>query len=205
LVVVLVLVAVFYAFLAFVNIRTNVLWYGSLDAGSVYGTILGAQILLFVVFGGLTAIAVAASVLVVIRCRPRFRPDPIRQKWRYRYLRYESALRAWLVAVLALYLGVRTGSRAAHRWQTYVMWRHAAPWHQKDPQFHRDISYYVSVLPFHRMVVTYLNSIVVVCLVVTVVTGYLYGALRIRTRGAGRRVTPAFTAQISFLLGLFLR
>ena len=33
--------------MAFVNIRTNVLWFRSVDAGSVYGTILGAQILLF--------------------------------------------------------------------------------------------------------------------------------------------------------------
>jgi uncharacterized membrane protein (UPF0182 family) len=199
-----VVVALLYAFLAFVSIRTNVLWYRSVHVNGVYSTILGAQILLFLVFGVLTAAAVAASALMVIRRRPRFRPDPIRQKWRYRFLRYESVVRIWLVTVVALYLGVRTGSRATGRWQTYVMWRHAAPWHQKDPQFHRDLSYYVAVLPFHRMVVTYLSSIVVVCLVVTVVTGYLYGALRIRTRGSGRRVTPAFKAQVSLLLGLFL-
>ena len=64
------------------------------------------------------------------------------------------------------------------------MWRHAESWHRTDPQFHRDISYFVSVLPFHKMVVGYLSSIVVTCLVVTLVAGYLYGALRIRGRGA---------------------
>jgi uncharacterized membrane protein (UPF0182 family) len=199
-----VVIAIVYAFLAFVSIRTNVLWFRSVHFVDVYGTILGAQILLFCVFGGLTAAAVAASLVVLIRLRPRFRPDPNRQKWRHRYLRYESRVRAWLIAVVALYLGVRTGSRATHRWQTYAMWGHAEPWHQTDPQFHRDISYYVSVLPFHRMVVSYLSSIVVVCLVVTIVAGYLYGALRFRTRGRGRRLTRAFKAQVSVLLGIFL-
>jgi uncharacterized protein len=97
---------------------------------------------------------------------------------------------------------VRAGSRATHRWQTYLMWRHSVSWGQQDPQFHRDISYFVSVYPFHTMVVGYLRSIVVTCLVVTVIASYLYGALRIR--GRGPRMTPSFKAQVSLLLGCYL-
>ena len=202
LVVLVALYALYQAFLAFVNIRTNVLWYHSVDAGSVYRTILGAQILLFTVFGLLAAVAVAASLLFVVRGRPRFRPDPARQKWRHRFLRFDRRFRFWLIAVVALYLGVRAGTAATHRWQAYLMWRHAASFHETDPQFHRDISYFVSVLPFQRAVVGYLTSIVFTCLVVTLVAAYLYGALRIR--GRGRKVTPAVKAQVSVLLGLYL-
>jgi uncharacterized membrane protein (UPF0182 family) len=197
-----VLFAVYQAFLAFVNIRTNVLWYHSVDAGSVYGTILGAQVLLFAVFAILTAAAVVATAVVLIRNRPRFRPDPVRHKWRHRYLRVERRLRPWLIGVLALYLAVRAGTRASRHWQGYEMWRHAQSFHQTDPQFHRDISYFVFVLPFHRAVVGYLSSIVVTCLVITLVAGYLYGAIRIR--GRGRKVTPALKAQVSVLLGIYL-
>jgi uncharacterized membrane protein (UPF0182 family) len=197
-------VAVIYAFLAFVGIRTNVLWFRSVRVDDVYGTILGAQILLFCVFGGLMALAVAASLILLIRLRPASRPDPDRELWRHRFLRYERDFRVWLIVLVVLSLGVRTGSQAAGRWQTYVLWRHAEPWHRTDPQFHRDISYYVSVLPFHRMVVGYLTSIVIVCLVATLIGGYLYGAWRIRTRPGRRRTTPAFTAQVSVLLGIFL-
>ena len=179
------------------------LWYDSVDAGSVYGNILGAQVLLFAVFGILTAAAVVATTVVLIRHRPRFRPDPARHKWRARYLRVERRFRPWLIGVLALYLGVRRrAGRASHRWQIYEMWRHAQSFHQTDPQFHRDISYFVFVLPFHRAVVTYLSSIVVTCLVITLVAGYLYGAIRIR--GRGRKLTPALKAQVSVLLGLYL-
>jgi uncharacterized membrane protein (UPF0182 family) len=197
-----VLYALYQAFMAFVNIRTNVLWYRSVDAGSVYGTILGAQILLFVVFGVLTALAVVATALLLVRHKPPFRPDPTRQKWRHRYLRFEKRFRVWLIAALALYLGVRIGSRAARHWQIYLMWRHAQPFDRTDPQFHRDISYYVSVLPFHKAVVGYLTSIVVTCLVITLIAAYLYGALRIR--GRGRKMTAALKTQVSVLLGLYL-
>ncbi len=194
--------ALYEVFMAYVNIRTNVLWYHSVDAGSVYRTILGSQILLFCVFGVLAGLAVAASLLLVVRHRPRFRPDPNRQKWRHRFLRFEKRFRVLLIVVVALYLGVRAGTRATHRWQAYLMWRHAAPFHETDPTFHRDLSYYVSDLPFQKAVVGYLTSIVVTCLVVTLVAAYLYGALKIR--GYGRKATPALKAQVSVLLGLYL-
>jgi uncharacterized membrane protein (UPF0182 family) len=201
---VVVVVALVYAFLAFVGIRTDVLWFRSVHVDDVYGTILGAEILLFCVFGGLMALAVAASLVVAIRLRPRFRPDPSRQRYRHLYLRHEKRFRVWLIVLVSLYLGVRKGSSAAHQWQTYLQWQHAQPWHRTDPQFHRDISYFVSVLPFHQMVVSCLTSIVVVSLVATLLAGYLYGALRLRTRGPARHTTPAFKAQVSVLLGIFL-
>jgi uncharacterized membrane protein (UPF0182 family) len=101
LVVLVVVFALYQVFMAFVNIRTNVLWYHSVDAGPVYRTILGAQVLLFSVFGLLAALAVAASLLLVVRHRPRFRPDPTRQKWRHRYLRFEKRFRILLIVVVA--------------------------------------------------------------------------------------------------------
>ena len=66
----LVAVVLLYAFLAFVGIRTNVLWFRSVHVDDVYGTIIGAQILLFCVFGGLAALSVAAALILVVRRRP---------------------------------------------------------------------------------------------------------------------------------------
>ena len=201
-VVLFVLALVYEAVMAFVNIRTNMLWFDSVDNGSVYSTVLGTQILLFTVFGLLTGLAVAGVLVLVVRTRPRFRPDPHRQKWRHRFLRFEKKWRVWLIVAIALYLGIRMGSRAAHRWQAYLMWRHAQPFGSTDPQFHRDLSYFVSVLPFHLAVVNILTSIVVTCLVATLLAGYLYGALRLR--GHGRKLSPALKAQVSVLLGVYL-
>jgi len=197
-----VVVAILWALLALVNVRTTALWFDSVRAGDVYSTMLRAQVVLFLVFGGLMALAVAGCLQWVMRRRPAFRPDPERNRWRSRYLRFEKPLRVWIVVVVAGYAGVHLGSKAAHRWQTYVLWRHSQPWGQEDPQFHRDISYFVEVLPFHQMVVGFLTSIVVTCLVLSVIAAYLYGAIRIR--GRGRKMTPAFKTQLSVLVGLWL-
>ena len=93
----------------------------------VYGTILGAQILLFAVFGAPRRRSPSAHRWSSIRMRPRYRPNPNRENWRHRYLRYESRFRTWLIVLVALYVGVRIGTAASHRWQTYVMWRNAEP------------------------------------------------------------------------------
>ena len=197
-----VLVALWWTLLALINIRTSVLWFRSVHAGDVYGTILWSEILLFVVFGAITAAAVAGSLVWLIRHRPPFRPDPQRNRWRSRYLRLEKRFRAWIILVVAAYLGVRIGTRAAQHWQTYLLWRHAQPWGEQDPHFHRDISYYVAVLPFHQLLVSLLSSILVTCLVVSLIASYLYGAIRIR--GRGRKLTPEFKSQLSLLVGLWL-
>src|SRR4029077_8464082 len=73
---------------------------------------------------------------------------------------------------------------------------------EPGPHAPRHISFFVPALPFQKAVVGYLSSIVVTCLVVTLVAAYLYGALRIR--GRGRKMTPALKAQVSVLLGLYL-
>ncbi len=197
-----VVVALCWALLALVNIRTSILWFRSVQASDVYSKILGTEILLFVVFGGLMTLATAGSLVWLIQHRPPFRPDQRHQELRWRYLRIERRLRLWIVLVVAGFLGIQLGSRAASQWQTFMLWRHAQPWGQVDPYFHRDISYYVAVLPFHQLVVNLLSSILVSCLVVSLIASYLYGATQIR--GRGRKLTPAFKSQLSLLVGLWL-
>ena len=197
-----VVLALCWALLALVNIRTSVLWFRSVRAGDVYSKILGSQILLFVVFGGLMTLAVAGSLIWLIRRRPPFRPDPRHQELRSRYLRIERRRRLLIVLVVAGCLGIQFGSRAASQWQTFLLWRHAQPWGQNDPYFHRDISYYAAVLPFHQLIVSLLSSILVTCVVVSLIAAYLYGAIQFR--GPGRKLTPAYMSQLSLLVGLWL-
>ncbi len=197
-----VILVIGYALRAFVAVYTNVLWFRSVQQESVYTHTFWTQVLLFVLFGVLMAAAVAATLVVFHRSRPRFKPDPVKQKWRHRFKRVEPRLRTWLFGVIVAYLGVSMGNRAAGRWQTWLLWRNAVSWHQTDPQFHRDISYFVSVYPLHRMVLTFLFRIVATALVALLVAAYAYGALRLR--GTGPRMTKALKAQVSLLVGIYL-
>jgi hypothetical protein len=195
------IIVVLYAFRAFVNIDTNLLWFRSVDHTSVYTRTFWTQVLLFAIFGSLMAAAVANSLIAFHRHRPAFTPDAHRQRWRYRFNRYEPKLRRWLFVLIVGYLAISMGARAAGAWQTWLLWRHSVSFHQVDPQFHRDVSYYVFVYPLHRLVLTYLFRIVATSLIVFLVSAYAYGGLRLR--GTGPRMTKAVRSQLSLILGLY--
>jgi len=191
-----------YAFSAFVTIDTNLLWFRSVDHESVYTRTFWTEALLFAIFGALMAAAIAHTLIVFHRNRPAFEPDPLRQRWRYRFQRVEPRLAKWLFIIIVAYLAISMGSRATGGWQTWLAWRHSVSFGQRDPQFHRDVSYYVFVYPLYRMVLTFLFRIVATAIVVLLVAGFAYGAVRLR--GAPPRMAKPFRGQISLLIALYL-
>ncbi len=200
--VVLVLIAIGYALNALVGIDTNLLWFRSIGDESAYTRRFWTQALLFVTFGALMAAAVGHTLVVAVRQRPDFNPDPTRQRWRYLFSRLERRLRKLLFTVIVVVLAVQAGSAAASGWQTWLLWRHAVPFGQKDPQFHRDISYFLFTYPLHRLVLTLLFRVVGTAIIVLLVTAYAYGALR--PRGKGPRLSRALQIHLSLLLALYL-
>jgi uncharacterized membrane protein (UPF0182 family) len=194
---------VFYGLRALLGIYTSLLWFDAAHAHSVYTRTFVTETVLFVIFGGLAAISVAVNLVLALRWRSPYFPDEGRQRWRWRFQRHLHPYRRWLVALAALWLGISVGNVASSSWKAWLTWRNAVSFHIKDPQFHRDLSYYIDVYPFHRLVVTLLFRIVVLSIVAVVVTGYLYGGIRLRS-GTGPRVSRAMLGQLSVLTGLLL-
>ncbi|MGN6472274.1 MAG: UPF0182 family membrane protein [Mycobacteriales bacterium] len=187
---------------ALVGIDANLLWFRAIGHESAYTRRFWTQALLFAAFGSLMAAAIAHTLVVAVRQRPDFNPDPTRQRWRYLYSRVERRLRKLLFAVIVVVLAVQTGSAAASGWQTWLLWRNATKFGVKDPQFHRDISYYLFTYPLHRMVLTLLFRIVGTAIIALLVVGYAYGAVRLR--GKGPRLTRALQIHLSVLLAAYL-
>ncbi|MBO0882575.1 MAG: UPF0182 family protein, partial [Mycobacterium sp.] len=72
----------------------------------------------------------------------------------------------------------------------------------KDPQFHKDISYFAFTYPFQRYIVGFLFVAIVLSLLGSLIVHYIFGALRIQT--PGEKVLPAARAHLSVLIGLFV-
>jgi uncharacterized protein len=198
-----VLVVLRYLVLSFVSIDANLLWFRAVDHESVYTRTFWTEALLFVIFAVLMAAAVAANLVVFYRRRPKgLRPDPARARLRYQFARREKRLRWWLFGIVVIYLAVTMGSRASGSWQTWLQWRNAVSFGQKDPEFHRDISYFLFVYPMHRLVLTLLFRILVTCIVLVLIAAYAYGGVRLR--GTGPRMSRAVRAQLALLLGVYL-
>ncbi len=196
------LVVLWLLFLVAVRIITTDMWFNSVHDGGVYTTMLKARIGLFCVFGGIAGVVGGFTARALHRLR---QPLPISQDddtFRWLFHRYEPKVWRLFVVLAAVVPAILVGQRAAGGWQTYLLWRHAVPWHATDPTFHRDISFFVEVNPFHLMVVTLLRQAVVYALGIAVVGGYWYGGWRLR-RGR-RKVTQGLTKLVSALAGAYL-
>jgi uncharacterized membrane protein (UPF0182 family) len=186
----------------YVKQYTDLLWFRSVGYSSVFSRRLVTELLLFFVFGAVMALAVAANVIVAFRLKPPFRPVSPEQENLERYRRVLQPVRGWVLGAIVLLIGVITGASASRRWETWLLWRNGQSFGIKDPQFHKDVSYFSFTYPMQRFVLGTLFAIVVVSLLAVLVTSYLYGSLRLQTPGP--KWTPASRVHVSILLGLFV-
>ncbi|HVS67636.1 MAG TPA: UPF0182 family protein, partial [Mycobacteriales bacterium] len=184
----------------FVAQYTNLLWFRSIGFSSVFSRRLVTEIVLFVVFGSIMGLVVAANIAIAYRLRPKSLPMSAEQQQLDRYRQLLHPLRAFALAGVGLILAIITGTAAARRWQTWLLWRNGTSFHHKDPQFHRDISYFAFTYPMQRFALGMLFAMVAVSLIAVLVTAFLYGSLRVQTPGP--KWTPAGRVHVSVLLGV---
>ena len=198
----LVLAALIAVVSVYVALYTDLLWFRSVGFSSVFSRRLTTQVVLFLVFALAMVVIVGANIVVAYRTRPPFRPMSQEQQ-QLEMLRVGlHPYRAWILSGVLLLVGLITGSAAAGRWRTWMLWRNGQPFGVKDPQFGRDVSYYAFTYPMQRFVLGMIFAAIVVSLIAVLATSYLTGGLRPQT--AGPKVTPAARAHISVLLGLFV-
>lgn len=185
-----------------VRIATTYLWFDSVNAGSVYSTEIWSKVGLFVIFALVAAVIGGLTILAVRRARPRLAIDPEDDVFRSGFRRFEPRVR-WLIILLAVVVpAVKVGQAAAAQWQTYLLWSHATPWHRTDPLFHKDIAFYIDVLPFHLAIDSLLSSAVVDGSIIAVIAGYWYGGWRLR--GGRQKITRPFVVLLSLLFAAYV-
>jgi uncharacterized protein len=184
-----------------VTVYTNWLWFDSVHDASVYRRRLLTQIVMFGIFGGATALVVLVNLTLLHRHTPYDGTAVAgRLSVRLRYARWIYPRRHLVTVVIALVAGLRVGLGAAHRWPLWLQWRNATSFGIEDPQFHRDYSYYVFVYPMHRYALSVAFTIVVLCLVLLMVVGYLNGGYR--PRGERPRLRAKMRVHVCSLLGV---
>jgi uncharacterized membrane protein (UPF0182 family) len=197
-----ILVMLVLGFGIFTNFVTDLLWFKSVGQTDVFTTRLTTRLALFAVFGLLMAVLVVLNIVIAYRLRPAFRGMSAEQQNLDRYRVSIDPYRVWLVVGVGVLLGVLAGTSAAGEWRTWLQWRHSKSFGVEDPQFHKDVSFYVFDYPWWRFVLGFFFAVALVSILATVVTHYLYGGLRLQT--PGEKSTPAAQAHISVLLGIFV-
>lgn len=179
---------------------TDFLWFGSVHLTSVWKGVLGAKVVLAVIFIAVFFIALWLNLAIGDRLASRFRPlgpeDELVRRFRDTVGPHRRGVRTAISLIFALFVG--TG--AAGQWNNWILFRNAVPFHVKDPQFHRDVGFYVFTLPFLSFLVGWAFIALVIVAIVTAISHYLNGGIRIQ--GPGQRVSPQVKAHLSLLLGL---
>jgi uncharacterized membrane protein (UPF0182 family) len=92
------------------------------------------------------------------------------------------------------------GMGVSSQWRQWILFTNRVDFGIEDPQFHRDIGFYVFQLPFLRFVADWLFAGLVIVLLVTAVAHYLNGGIRFQS--PFQRVTPQVKAHLSVILAL---
>jgi hypothetical protein len=180
---------------------TDLLWFDSLDLGSVWRKLLSAKVTLGIGATLVFFLLLWINLVVADRLAPRFRPmagpeDEILV--RYREL---VAGRQRLVELgVALLIAIIPGLSASAQWREWLLFRYGGSFGVDDPQFGTDIGFFVFKLPFLSQIVDWLFGFLLVTAVVVAIVHYLNGAIRLQPMG--ERVTPNAKAHLSVILAL---
>ena len=183
----------------FAYFYTDVLWFKEAGIVSVLWTSLRAQFLV----GLITAVVVAAFLWLNLWIAGRSGPvyslttanDPVDQ-----YREMITPYARWIRLGIALVIGLFSGLFASSAWQTFLLWSNRQSFGVRDPQFDKDVAFYVFELPLYDQILDQVWSMVVTALLFSVAAYYLYGAIRPQ-RGL-RGMSATALAHVSVLLGL---
>jgi uncharacterized protein len=189
-------------FTMFAGFWTDWLWYRSVHYSSVFTTTLWTKIGLFFAFGLLMAVSVGVNIWLAHRLRPPLSAMSMEQQNLDRYRMGIAPYKKWLLLSITALVGLIAGASAAGQWRVWLMWVNGVSFHQKDPQFHLDVSFYAFDLPWYRFLLGFGFAAVILSVIAAALTHYLYGGLRLTSPGA--RATGAATGHLSVLLGIFV-
>jgi uncharacterized membrane protein (UPF0182 family) len=197
-----VLGVILFVFVIFTSFYTDLLWYQSVDASSVFTTQLWTRLGLLLGFGLLMALAVGLNMWIAYRTRPVFRLMSPEQASLERYRMALDPLRRPAVIGIPLVIGLLAGVSATAEWKTWLLWRNSTDFGVTDPQFGMDVSFYTFTLPFLRFVLGFLFAAVVLGFIAAAVVHYIYGGIRLQP--ADDRFSRAARAHLSILVGIFI-
>ncbi|MBU6347284.1 MAG: UPF0182 family protein [Actinomycetales bacterium] len=174
-------------------------WYVSVDHSDVFLTQLQIRFVLFVLVTLLTAIALGVSMRLAYRGRPILIPVTAEEIAVEQYRSGLEPLRKVLFNLVPAGFGLLIGLSAASQWRTVLLWLNGTEFGKTDPQFGKDISFFMFDLPFYRFALGLIFSITVFSAIACLVVNYVYGGFNPRNVG---RINQATRAQIVFFLGV---
>jgi len=195
-----VLVVLFLSARGLAGFYTDYLWFDAIGYGKTWRGLLWARFAPAAVFTAVFFALMMASLTIADRLAPGTRAlgpeDEMLARYQQSVGPYSGRIR---IAVSAFFALVAGGS-VSGQWQDWILFTHAQSFGIDDPQFHKDVGFYIFRLPFLTFVFDWLFAALLIVLIVTSVAHYLNGGIRLQA--PFQRVTPQVKAHLSVILAL---
>lgn len=186
----------------FAQLVTDYWWFRSLGLAGVWKKIVLTKILLTLFFFFFFFVLLFLNLAIADRLVPHYRPPGPEDEFLLRYhdLVGHRVQRVRLIAGLLFSLIAASG--VASQWDEWTLFRNSGSFRISDPQFGKDVGFYVFRLPFLSFAVTWLFASLVTIAILTVVAHFLNGGIRSVAGFEGRRVTGGALGHVSALLAV---
>jgi len=177
---------------------TDYLWYDSVGQSGVWRGVLGAKVILALIFVAVFFVLCWANLFIADRIAPPYRLAGPEDELLERYHDLVAERTGWVRGIVAGVLALIAGSGVSSEWNSWLLFTNGGDFGVKDPQFHRDAGFYVFKLPFLSFVVDWLFASLLIILIVVTVAHYLNGGIRVQPPSP--RVAPQVKAHLSVLV-----
>ncbi len=197
---VVVLVVLLFSLRGLAVFYTDYLWFDSIGQGGTWGNLLAARIAPALVFTVVFFAIMFVNLLVADRVAPRYRSMGPEDELLARYQEVAGPYTGRIRVAISLFFALILGAGVSSHWRQWILFTNRVDFGIKDPQFGKDIGFYVFELPFLEFIAEWLFAGLVIVLVVTAVEHYLNGGIRFQT--PFQRVTPQVKAHLSVIVAL---
>jgi uncharacterized membrane protein (UPF0182 family) len=185
------------------------LWFGELGQHQLWWTNVLSPIAVGLVFGVLSFIIIVVNMRIARRMAPKagpvLRTGEVTQPWEEALLVARERISPWidraiwLVALVAAWIN---GSTMAAQWKTYRIALTGVQFPIADPQFGRNVGFFVFQYPALRATANWLMGVLILTAILTLVVHLIDGAIQPWAKLQG--FAPHVKAHLSVLLALIV-
>ena len=180
---------------------TDYLWFDSLDRTDVWGAVLGAKVVLWLIFFAVFFLLLWANLFVADRAAPPLRAPGPEEEMLARYHDFIGGRTSLVRFAVAFVFALLASAGAPSQWEEWLLFTNRQDFGVTDPQFDTDIGFYVFQLPFLSYVVDWAFASFVIVLILSAIAHYLNGGIRMAVT-SGDRVSPSVKVHLSAILAV---
>ena len=180
---------------------TDFLWFDSLDRTDVWGTVLGAKVVLTLIFFGVFFALLWLNLFLADRSAPQTRVPGPEEELLARYHDLVAGRSRLVRAVVSFFFALLAAAGVRSQWEEWLLFVNRQDFGITDPQFGTDIGFYLFQLPFLTYVVDWAFAAFIIIFILTVIAHYLNGGIRMAAT-SGERTTASVKVHLSAILAV---